>query len=163
MRPPLSRDAFIRRYGWREYRRYVGEQFEYQRDQVEMLLCALWNGGTVDSRWHDQELSEDSLSLTQYIDHLGEIGKKGKGKVEASARKAYVDPAESTNWPAHKIDLERGLDKINNRSRAYLELHYGWGWDQKRIATTAGVTQQSVSERIDTAVSTLTNLMNGKT
>ena len=148
--------------GWSGYRRYVGGQSEYDRNQVEMLICALHNDGTVDSRWHDTEVAEDSLSMDEFLEHLGKVNKAGKDKVEARSRKSFVDPAEVGNWPAHKIDLERGLVQLTPLTRFHLELHYGWGWTLERIATTRGVSKQTVQESVETGVSRLVCLMNGE-
>lgn len=162
MRPAPSREEALSRMGWAKYRRYMGGQHEYTRDQVEVLLSAFWNDGTVDSRWHDTQLAEDSLSMEEYLDHLGSVNKAGKNKVQAQSRKSYVDPSETGNWPAHKIDLERGLARFSGPLVAILELHYGDGWTQTRIGKETGITQQKVSEAIDWTVSRLVQLMNGE-
>lgn len=112
---------------------------DYSRESVESLLPAVWDDSYV-------------------------YGLPQKDTVpDPDMPKGASNKAHANNLAAYIADIKFGWEKtpLTDKERRALVLAYGFGWTQKEIAFNQGVNQNTISNRVDTAVGKIVARLNG--
>lgn len=112
---------------------------EYTRESVESLLPAVWDE-----------------------DYAYGLPKKDTAPDPDMPRGA-VNVAHGNDLSAYIADIQVGWEKtpLTRKERIALLLAFGFGWTQREIAYNQNVSQQTISERIYTAVGKIVARLNG--
>lgn len=107
----------------------------YERRGVEALLVGLWNDGVLDVEEH----------------------------VEEGMPRAKANPSHLGGTLAGLIDVRRAVEACTNeQTLPILRYHYGGGLTQRQIAPLAGISQATVSRRLESTVSAIVAYLNGE-
>lgn len=108
---------------------------EYDRRGVEALLTGLWNDGVV----VDETAPDEGMP------------------------RAKANPSHLGGIVVGLIDIRRAVGRVaDEQGQAILRLHYGDGKTQRQIAAATGISQATVSRRLDALVSELLAWLNGE-
>lgn len=106
----------------------------YERQLVEGLLLAIWNGGVL----VNETAPDEGLP------------------------RAKADPSHLGSVVVGMIDVSRALDKTGTKqSEKALYLHYAQGWTYAHVAAELGVARSTATDLINEAVSAILTYLNG--
>ncbi|PSL04164.1 sigma-70-like protein [Haloactinopolyspora alba] len=121
---------------------HYGDQFSYGREQVEDLLPGLW----------DPEYAYGTRT--------------SEGEPEPGMPKgSEPDPRKSVDWIAHMCDIQiawANSSALTPAERAAIFLRHGMHWGQARIAELQGVSESTISRRIDSGIQALIAFLDGE-
>ncbi|MCW2843335.1 MAG: Sigma-70 family polymerase sigma factor [Nocardioides sp.] len=110
----------------------LDDLYHYRKDEVRMLLDAVFD----EEAWTEPPVSEE-----------GPTGRR--------------DPATGGGWIATLTDVSQAFDRLQEKDRDLLIAFHREGWTNKMLADSAGVTEQTMSYRHDSAVRRLVDKLGG--